>query len=100
MGKTFYETDMGLRQQRRDLARLNALMCRAEACDHEVQAVALDDRILPGERADALVKARARANEAWRKYNEASVAYARKYPPVATHPFRWLRSLFARRVKA
>ena len=99
MGNT-YETDMGLRQQRHDLARLNALLCRAEACDHEVRAVALDDRILPGERADALVKARARASEAWRKYNAASVAYARKYPPVAARPFAWLRSLFSRRVKA
>lgn len=91
---------MTMRQQRRDLARLNALMLRAEACDHEVRAVALDDRILPGERADAMVKARARANEAWRKYNEASVAYARTYPSVATRPFAWLRSLFARRAKA
>src|SRR5690606_2319210 len=100
MGKTFYETDMGLRQQRRDMARLNALMLRAEACDHEVQAVALDDRILPSDRADALVKARARASEAWRKYNAASVAYARNYPPAAARPLTWLRSLFSRRVKA
>ena len=91
---------MSMRQQRHDLARLNALMLRAEACDHEVQAIALDDRIPPSERADALVKARARAIEAWRKYNEASVAYARTYPSVAMRPFAWLRSLFARRVKA
>jgi hypothetical protein len=91
---------MTLRNQRHDLARLNALMCRAEACDHEVQAIALDDRILPSDRTDALVKARARANEAWRKYNAASVAYARTYPPVAMRPLAWLRSLFARRVKA
>lgn len=91
---------MTMRQQRRDLARLNALMLRAEACEYEVQAVALDDGILPSERADALVKARARASDAWRKYNEASVTYARKYPPVAMRPLAWLRSLFARRAKA
>lgn len=78
------------------LAQLNALFLRAQATDYEVQAIALDDRLLPSERVSKLDSARARSRAAWQMYNSASVRYAADYPPVVFAPLAWLRNMFRR----
>jgi hypothetical protein len=78
------------------LAQLNAMFLRAQATDYEVQAIALDDRLLPSERVAKLDSARARSRAAWQTYDAASARYAKDYPPVAIAPFAWLRKIFRR----